>query len=598
MQISTRLCSALLAGLMASSALAADGVDARWAKAFDGKTTAGDNGTEIAIDANGNALFLNTLGSKEGATDIYFGGQLLFEGSPYTGTSNDNNFDLTKVDAAGNPLWTIYTKSGDCASSQGGVAIAADGGVVFVAKVRQTDGKTEPVTFVDATGATFDITFNSEKRYYCLVIGKANADGKITWIKKIDVEHGKAPAADNDFTAEAIYCRGVAVAQDGNIFIGGNFRMPVLFEGNKVTPRNTAAWDGNSQTATGDLFIARYSADGTCTDVLVPRGNAMQTEQILGLEADGDNIYFQGFATPAADGEKSFTLGGKQLLLGETASPFVGVLNSADMAVDWVSVMQGYQLAGAAAYQNSSLTVGRDALWLTAQCNGEFRSEGNTALAVATTQGKLREGVLMKFKKTDGTFVAGVNSREGFDGMAATALTGYMGTIENDGNRVMVYGYGMNAQVGCYLRTYNAETLQPEPENTYNILKSTAAGMSALNIAYNAESNTAYVTARSNKGVTAAGLDETAVPSGWAVFAANFNVPEEAFTALAEVTAEAREANVSIAQGSVTVVAGTQAATVADVLGRVHALVEANTEATIKLANGIYIIGGKKYIVK
>lgn len=598
MQISTRLCSALLAGLMASSAFAADGVGARWAKAFDGKTTAGDNGTEIAIDANGNALFLNTLGSKEGATDIYFGSQLLFEGSPYTGTSNDNNFDLTKVDAAGNPLWTIYTKSGDCASSQGGVAIAADGGVVFVAKVRQTDGKTEPVTFVDATGATFDIAFDSEKRYYCLVIGKANADGKITWIKKIDVEHGKAPAYDNDFTAEAIYCRGVAVAQDGNIFIGGNFRMPVLFEGHKVTPRNTAAWDGNSQTATGDLFIARYNADGTCTDVLVPQGNAMQTEQILGLEADGDNIYFQGFATPAADGEKSFTLGGKQLLLGEAASPFVGVLNSADMAVDWVSVMQGYQVAGAAAYQNSSLTVGRDALWLTAQCNGEFRSEGNTALAVATTQGKLREGVLMKFKKSDGTFVAGVNSREGFDGMAATALTGYMGTIENDGNRVMVYGYGMNAQVGCYLRTYNAETLQPEPENTYNILKSTAAGMSALNIAYNAESNTAYVTARSNKGVTAAGLDETAAPSGWAVFAANFNVPEEAFTALAEVTATGREANVSIEQGSVTVAAGTQAVVVADVLGRIHALVEANTESTVKLANGIYIIGGKKYIVK
>lgn len=237
MQISTRLCSALIAGLMASSAFAADDICARWVKAFDGKTSAGDNGTEIAIDTNGNALFLNTLGSKEGATDIYFGGQLLFEGGPYIGTSNDNNFDLTKVDAAGNPLWTIYTKSGDCASSQGGVAIAADGGVVFVAKVRQTDGKTDPVTFVDATGATFDITFDSKKRYYCLVIAKANADGKITWIKKIDVDHGKAPASDNDFTAEAIYCRGVAVAQDGNIFIGGNFRMPVLFEGHKVTPQ-------------------------------------------------------------------------------------------------------------------------------------------------------------------------------------------------------------------------------------------------------------------------------------------------------------------------------------------------------------------------
>lgn len=598
MQISTRLCSALIAGLMASSAFAADDISARWVKAFDGKTSAGDNGTEIAIDTNGNALFLNTLGSKDGATDIYFGGQLLFEGSPYIGTSNDNNFDLTKVDAAGNPLWTIYTKLGDCASNQGGVAIAADGGVVFVAKVRQTDGKTEPVTFVDATGATFDIAFDSEKRYYCLVIGKANADGKITWIKKIDVEHGKAPASDNDFTAEAIYCRGVAVATDGNIFIGGNFRMPVLFEGHKVTPRNTAAWDGNSQATTGDLFIARYNADGTCTDVLVPQGNAMQIEQIFGLEADGDHIYFQGFATPTADGEKSFTLGDKQILLGEAASPFVGVLNSADMSVDWVSVMQGYQVAGAAAYQNSNLTVGRDALWLTAQCNGEFRFDGNAALSVATTQGKLREGVLMKFKKSDGTFVAGVNSREGFDGLAATALTGYMGTIENDGNRVLVYGYGMNAQVGCYLRTYNSETLQPEPENTYSILKSTAAGMSALNIAYNDESDTVYVTARSNKGVTAAGLDETDAPSGWAVFSASFNVPEEAFTALTDVAVAAREASVSVAQGSVTVVAGTQPAVVADVLGRVHAIVEANTEATINLTNGIYIIGGKKYIIK
>ena len=121
----------------------------------------------------GNAIYwLNTLGSTDAAPDICYNGEYLFTGSPYSaGTSYANNISLTRTDASGAALWSVYSNSGDYASGEGALAVAADGSVVFVGKVRHTDGCLDrQLALVDAAGNTTSFGTAVERRYYSLVM--------------------------------------------------------------------------------------------------------------------------------------------------------------------------------------------------------------------------------------------------------------------------------------------------------------------------------------------------------------------------------------------------------------------------------------------
>ncbi|MDE6526451.1 MAG: hypothetical protein K2L75_04275, partial [Muribaculaceae bacterium] len=200
-----------------------------WINLFDGATTAGDNNIAVATAGVDNIYWLNTLGSTDLAPDLYYAGEKIFTGSPYdAGSSYANNIALTKTDSSGAALWTVYSNSGDYASGDGGMAVDADGSVVIVCKVRHTDGYLDrDLTLVDANGSTYSFGGTVDSRYYSLVMARVSSEGVIEWLRTVEVGHGASPDGSKDFVADAVSAKAVAIDNDGNIYVGGSFSMPL-----------------------------------------------------------------------------------------------------------------------------------------------------------------------------------------------------------------------------------------------------------------------------------------------------------------------------------------------------------------------------------
>lgn len=566
---------------LGSTVSAADAPVAAWCNLFDGKTSAGDQNTAIAIGSDNSVYWLNTLGSTEAAPDVFYNGEKIFTGSLYNaGSSYANNFALTKTNTDGAAVWTIYSNSGDYASENGGVAVGEDGSVYFAAKVRHTDGKTDTdLTLVDAEGTAFNFFESVEKRYYIMVIGKADANGKIEWIRTTDVAHGACPSGAKDFIAEGFAVKDIALDAEGNIFVCGSAYMDLSFEkadGSRVTltPRNTADWSGDAQKACGDLFIAKLDKQGYYLDCLQASGAEAGFETVLSLEPAHGKIYFQGYASAPAAVEPA--LGGKTLKVGVTTSPFVGCLNPETLSVEWLSCMTSEKIGAQLGYQNSNITAIDGTVWLAAQFNGKFSSSADPTKSVTSKQHAQREGMLVKFSAADGEWLAAADSRDGF---ADSGIGAYMKAIQNplDANKVYVYGYVWGTGAGVFLRAYDARTLEADPDNSWTLITSTGM-VTAREIAYSPAAGTAYVTARTNKAYTCLGGITTPDPNAWSICAARFNLPESLTSGVENV--------------SLTQVPGETDNTVYDITGR-----PVGNDLS-GLPAGLYITRGKKVLVK
>lgn len=147
-------------------------------------------------------IWQNVLGSSAGAADLFYGADKIFQGAE-SSAANNGNLAVTKTDAAGKALWTVYSNSGDFAN-QRSVATVADGTVYFYGKVRHSDGMFDKeICIVDAAGNKTEVGGTVTERYYRLILGKADKDGNVQWIKLFDVENGKAPAGTKDLHPRA-----------------------------------------------------------------------------------------------------------------------------------------------------------------------------------------------------------------------------------------------------------------------------------------------------------------------------------------------------------------------------------------------------------
>lgn len=600
----TLFTTAAVAAMTATAAVEAP--TAAWGNWFDGTTTAGDNAIDLTADASGNLYFLNTIATMDSAPDAFYAGQKIFTGA--LGSKQSNSLDLTKTDAAGNAVWTIYTSMGDCDSSQGGLSVSAAGDVYFLCKIRHTDTSLDKaVTFVDATGAAHTVGEAAvSDNYYFLVLGKASANGAIEWLKTITASTTPVVNNGKDFIANAVYVRGLALDNDNNIFIGGNYRTALTFtnadvEGATITPRNVSAWNGDPQGSVGDMFIAKFSSDGSFVASLTGQGASQQYEQVMGLTAANGMIYVNGAVTPVADGTPSVTLAGKSFPLGSVITPFVGAIDPATMTAAWMTSLQSNPVDNKAAYQNPTVNVIGDKLWLTAQGNGNYLASSGSVFFM-TTQGTLREGLLVRFDANTGTVEHGVNSRAGFDGLQATALTVFCGVMQNPDapQDIYVYGSGLNAAVGAYVRKYDAATLTADPDVVWTVMAPQDKGLATCaNMVYNPAAGVMVATSRCNKSILPLGGAVSPAPSAWAIYAASYALPDVLVSGID--TVEAPAADITVGKGSLTV-AGDKAATVAvyDIAGRTvtNVSVTPGNAATVSLAPGIYIAAGRKLMVR
>lgn len=521
----------LLPGIFAALAFSVsaqnEAPEGLWGNLLDSSTTGGDQASGVAVGTDGTSYWLTTMGSTASAPDILMNNELLFKGELYnSGTSQTNNLCLLACDAAGAKKWLIYSTAGDYANSQGAVAVDADGNVVFTAKVRHGDFPDRQINIVDAYGTVTEFGGTVEQRSYNLLVAKASPDGKLLWHRYVTFSTQPGPDATKDFIADGFKSASVAVDPQGNIYVGGNYSADMTIGDVTVKAANVAGWSGDSQTASGNMFILKFASDGSYVDSAIG-SDGIAMSQINALEWSGNSLYIMG----TAQGSATMTFGGKEIAPAQLMSIVLGKLD-ASLHADWLRCLTGSDVAGACVMQNSSISVVGQTLWLTGMFNGKFSESADSDKFVASAGKTPREGCLIKIDARNGEWLGGTTSRaaEFVPAAAKTGLQGYFKVFQNERvpAKCYVVGYVMNATVGVFLREYNAMTLEANVDHAWSL--ATQGGVPSLTaVAYDPQSNSAYISARGNKAFSLMGTPsiETVAPSTWAILCARFSMPAD-----------------------------------------------------------------------
>lgn len=593
-----RILSSAFAFSVICAASAQDAPSLAWGKMFDGGTKSGDHGIAIAVSPDNSVYWMNTLAShsdEEYGRDAFFGGVKLFEGAPYEGTSVNNNLAITKTDADGNLIWTVYSASGDFANSQGGLTAGPDGSIYFAAKVRHTAGMLDQeMSLTDANGyvTPFGGTTPDTDNYYIGVYGKISSEGTIEYLGTIQPQHYDA---DGKNVADALSLNGVALDAEGQLYIAGSCKMPTnIYPGMGMAK---VEFRGEENGQTENLFIARIGTSGYFGKAFTAGGTALSKEQIASITFNDGKLYVSGLASAAE--ATDITLGGKTISVNDVNTPFVASISAADFSVNWVTAAPGEKVDNANAIQNTSISVADGNVWYTGMFNGKF-TFGDKVLE--STQSKQREGLIGKFDAATGSCLSIASSREGFTSDAA--LGGYLASFSNpaDPSNIYVYGYLMNAGYGTFLRTYKTADLTPDTDNSWNLVSGGGAPI-AVSMAYDEALPALFCTTRGNQAFSPLGGEVTDKPSFFGVYATRFNLPDALFSGVDNVSIAAPTADVKVYGGngalSIEAAADTTVS-VYDLAGRTAATVtvKAGSEASVALPAGIYIAAGVKVVVR
>ena len=509
---------------------------AKWGNLLDGSTAAGDQATGVTVDKDGNPVWFGNYGTTDASPDVNYAGTFLYSGALLNSASNtqNNNYTLLKTDRDGNKMWCVYSNSGDFANNSGFCAATSDGGIITVSKVRHTDGMTDRnISLTDATGKAHEVAWTCDRRFYSILVTKVSSQGEIEWNRLIKASTQPGPAAQGnyaDFWADTFILNSGTVDEKGNIYIALNYRNPLYIptgggDDKVLTPANTASWNGDTQTAAGDFLLLSLDENGYYRNDLVLSGSC-SASYCQNIVYDNGAVYAQGYiigsgSTMQAD---SFTLSPSNIM-----SPLF-LKADTDLKINWAKCCPGEQVAGKNAFQSVGISVYGNSFYVTGQYNLKFSDPDDSSKFVASTQGALREGFILRLDAATGAWLAARDSRDDDwnnpSAVAKTGLTGYLQPFVNPSTpeTVYVYGYVMNAAVGVFLRGYDATTLEANlPDMQYNII--TGGGVpSAQVIAFDDNTGSLYATARGNKAFTLSNGYTTPAPSGWGILLSRFDL--------------------------------------------------------------------------
>jgi len=535
----------LLSAGTAAATLTSD-MSNQWVKTLD--AVAPDIGNAIKL-IDGSLYTFSVTGSTIGdggtgwpkeytdtARAIYYDGVKIAVGAPYEGSSYNNNFNLLKTDLQGNFLWTVYSTSGEFAANNGDIVAAPDGGVYVAAKIRHTDNmRTTNLSLTDATGAVTEIPWTladeDVSRNYKGLIMKISAEGAIQWYRLIDVSTDPQPNAGSNYqngTFDALYLNGMLSDDQGNIYLSGRYANPVTFytaSGSKtLTPHNTEGWNGDSQTSVGDMFIAKFDGEGYLTDVLTTTGKAyLETLPVLAW-AEGDIILNCIVKGTGAETD-AISLGGKEIALPTAYQCMLTARMDTDFNVKWTQLFTGSQNSNRVPVMHYNHVNAVDGhLWLTGMGNFTLTSSDG-AHTLATTDGKTREGYIIRCDLATGEWLAATTSRIAYPGIGGIA--GFLGGFEGaEDNCFYAYGYSFGS-LSVSLSKFDGETLE-RLDSCYLF----TGGSMTTATEFVADGNTFYAMMRArDMGMTGyeptvlGGTQITTFANTWAVVLAAYNMP-------------------------------------------------------------------------
>lgn len=435
----------------------------QWAHSVDGATTGGDNVMGMCKSSDGYYYIATNFGTSttQKALNVWFDGEQLkgdhsvYEGSPYTGTSQNGNMLLQKVAKDGSVVWTTFTKKGDVDHAE--VAPTSDGGLIVALKCRawvKEAGLENMLCYVDATESETNITGGQVESEYRYLIMKITKTGTIEWYRKITglvkTNGEKKPTKNN------IYVNGLAVDENDNIYLAGNFRTEMYLNKSDETKATLVAkssvdtWGGDSQNTVGDMFLVKLDSKGYYLNSIVNNGivdcafldKVVYNDGKLYLDGRvksvGNEITFGGVTVNAS---KDFQT---QLLLS---------VNTEDLSVNYIkSLTSVANKSGRFVIQNKSVQYLNGYVYFTGLLNGSWQQEGESEnIATNHTSAQLKGYVLKMNPKTGKVEKATVRTDGG--------IGGFFGVYEG---AEKLYAFGYDFSGGAIVAPINKNTYAVE----------------------------------------------------------------------------------------------------------------------------------------
>lgn len=435
----------------------------QWAHSVDGATTGGDNVMGMCKSSDGYYYIATNFGTSttQKALNVWFDGEQLkgdhsvYEGSPYTGTSQNGNMLLQKVAKDGSVVWTTFTKKGDVDHAE--VAPTSDGGLIVALKCRawvKEAGLENMLCYVDATESETNITGDQVESEYRYLIMKITKIGTIEWYRKITglvkTNGEKKPTKNN------IYVNGLAVDENDNIYLAGNFRTEMYLNKSDETKATLVAkssvdtWGGDSQNTVGDMFLVKLDSKGYYLNSIVNNGivdcafldKVVYNDGKLYLDGRvksvGNEITFGGVTVNAS---KDFQT---QLLLS---------VNTEDLSVNYIkSLTSVANKSGRFVIQNKSVQYLNGYVYFTGLLNGSWQQEGESEnIATNHTSAQLKGYVLKMNPETGKVEKATVRTDGG--------IGGFFGVYEG---AEKLYAFGYDFSGGAIVAPINKNTYAVE----------------------------------------------------------------------------------------------------------------------------------------
>lgn len=430
--------------LLMVSAQAQSPLTFQWAHSVDGNTTAGDNVIGMAKSSDGNYYVATSFGSSSSQTNamgVWIDGVESdeIEGSPYTGTSQNGNLVLQKVNKQGEILWTAYSDKGDVDHGATHIAATPDGGVVMALKVRawvEEAGLRNLLEYVNPDGVGYSVTdFANQKGEYKYLIVKIDSDGNIIWCRIIS---GEVKTDTKYATKNNAYINGLALDEVGNIFLAGNFRTSLTFLNDDsattttLEAKNTSNWNGDSQAVVGDLFLVQLDSNGFYKKSLLADGTA-KCAFFDKIVYDEGKLYLS--ARVQGDGTEMKLGGLKVDASNDRQTEILASVNASDLSVNYVKSLESVaNTDNRFVIQNKSVQLLNGKLYYTGLLNGSWKQDGQTLLDNPSS--KLLKGYVLQVDPATGHVD---NAAIRLDG----GIGGFFGVYEGQKN-IYAFGYDFN----------------------------------------------------------------------------------------------------------------------------------------------------------
>jgi len=563
----------------------------KWSKIVDSPEANDQNGG-IVTTSDGNFVSYNSFQSSGSDSPCYFGSDIVANGSA---TDKNRNLLVLKNDANGNKLWTVYSRNGYTDASDGGITATADGGVLVLLKIRPTSSTPyKAMILVDAAGDETELyDMNTSILGYTQAILKINATGHIEWVRTILADQLPVPAASTsaaiDKTTDAVNPSAICTDPDGNIYVGGNYRAPIIYSNANngcfvLTARNVATYNGDPQRNAGGLYIVKLDNDGYYLSHIKPEG-INEYENIKGLSYADGNIVFNGTAKGCGT-ESSLTIGDKSFSMADDTSDglFIGSVKASDLSCNYLKRFKTYlNSSNKFVLQVKNSFIAGNKLYVLGAINGGL-GEPDTSTAAIATEGTMLEAFALQINAADGSI-------ERSRCEPGKTITGYYGGFVYE-NKVYFQGYTIMKD--AFIDSYPVSGSWTD--NTRMTFLTGSVGMA--NGAAIDNTGTAVFSTRINGKATLSGTDTTPETTGYGTVLTSYNLGTQ--TGISDTITDNSGTTFTGGKGNITVTS--PSGTIINIYSLNGIYVTSVTvpagTSHIELDAGIYIANGNKVIVR